>query len=399
MRQEKKGVFYALKYCFCKMRINELNYFKHIACWRTRGDSMNPQSENNLELTSYRLTLLLAFQLLILIAPVSADDHLYSDENRTIFSSPRSAALAGSDRVFANDASPFTNPAMLGYEDRAHQVALSYAGFFGNTFSTSILSSRMKPDPASGIGISLSYLYVPDIQTNLGFDLDPASGEPVYDPSKIVSSFASDLYFRCGYGHRFTGLLRAIDFGLGAAITAKRSNLVGWTGYGIGVDGGGYVSFAGPGIAIGLYGENLTTSYLYWSSAYQDVAWPHARLGIGWKKDIRDIYGRIQLTYESADFLGNDGINSLMAGDESDTTVMPERVRLSEDPASFLMLGKAGAEYTIFDRVALRIGVGLPNAVSFGGGMYLFDRSFTVDFAYLVHELAGTYQLGISYQW
>jgi hypothetical protein len=360
---------------------------------------MMPHLENLLERALFRVAFLFIFQLLIIISPTIANDHFYSDENRAIFSSPRSAALAGSDRVFANDASPFTNPAMLGYEDKAHQIALSYAGFFGNTFSTSILSSKMKPDSTSGVGISLSYLYVPDIQTNLGFDLDPSSGEPIYDPSKIVSAFASDLYFRCGYGYRFTGLLRAIDFGFGGAITAKRSNLVGWTGYGIGVDGGGYLFFARPGIVVGLYGENLTTSYLYWSSAYQDAAWPHARLGLGWKKDIRDIYGRIQLTYESADFLGNDGINSLMAGDESDTTVMPERVRLSEDPASFLMLGKAGAEYTIFDRVALRIGVGLPNIISFGGGMYLFERSFAIDFAYLVHELAGTYQLGISYQW
>jgi hypothetical protein len=37
MSQGKKGVFYVLKYCFCKTDINELNYFKCTTFQEAKG--------------------------------------------------------------------------------------------------------------------------------------------------------------------------------------------------------------------------------------------------------------------------------------------------------------------------------------------------------------------------
>ena len=69
-----------------------------------------------------------------------------------------------------------------------------------------------------------------------------------------------------------------------------------------------------------------------------------------------------------------------------------------EKPSILLTQGRVGIEYLIMRTVALRAGYS-GNKFGFGGGVYLLSGRAGVDFAYLVHELAGTYQLSVQYAW
>jgi hypothetical protein len=331
---------------------------------------------------------------------VSKGDHYYSNSNRDLFLLPASAALAGSDVVFSRDATPFANPGSVArLSNSANEASLAYAGFFGNSFSSSLASYTLRLDKAEGIGISFNYLFVPDIPDYSGFDVDDA-GIPVYDPARIRTGSASDLFFRFVYGHAFEWQAAGIEAGLGGACNAQRRNLLGWTAYGVGVDGGGYVFFKRSGIGVSLSCENLTTNYLRWSSSYQDAAYPHLRMGLGWQKEITYLYGRIQITAQTLDLLGNEGANAAETGsDLSDSLTQPVWVRASSKPEELLTKGRLGLEYTVYKRVTLRIGTSPQNYFTFGAGMLLFNQACAIDFAYLLHELAGTYQVGVSYRW
>jgi hypothetical protein len=146
--------------------------------------------------------------------------------------------------------------------------------------------------------------------------------------------------------------------------------------------------------------ENLTTNYLRWSDTYADVALPRVRLSLGYRKAIPYIHGRVQISYVSLDFLTNEGVNSLerLSGDTSGTKV-PKTVHPTQDPFGFVLRGRWGLEYLIAERVALRVGTSQANFLTFGGGVLLLKQTLAIDFAYLLHDLAGTYQVGLGYRW
>jgi hypothetical protein len=334
------------------------------------------------------------------------DVNYYSDINRGLFSLPKSTDVAGSDFVFSRDGTPQTNPANLAF-DSLSEISCAYAGFYQNIFSTSVLSYATQINKNSGLGFSISYLYNPDIPYYNDFALENFGGTdiPLYDSSRITYHSESQIFFHVGYGQRYP-IIPGIEVAAGIGMNAQRYNLPPYRGYGIGCDGGASVDFVKQGVRLAIGCENVTTNYLRWTPGYSEEAYPHAYFGVGWRKDVPYLYGRVQIHFKSLDMLAHEGTNSSV-DNTSDTASRPQpsTKHFTKDPLYFLFNGAFGLEYTIMNILALRAGIPVyGNSIdwsrgAFGCGVNLMKRKLSLDFAYVTHELAGSYQVGLTYYW
>jgi hypothetical protein len=333
----------------------------------------------------------------------------YSDNNRDLFLLPRSSSVASSDFVFTHDGTNQTNPANLVF-DSLSEISFAYAGFYQNTFSVSMLSYSTPVSKNSGIGFSAGYIYNPNIPItdNLETMTDGAYVVPIYDPSRISYRTQSELYFHFGYGYK-RSIFPGIEAAAGVGFNALRHNLPPFRGYGIGADGGIAIDFAKIGLRTALICENITCNYTQWSKDWGTTALPHARFGLGWQKEIPYIYGHIRLQFKTIDLLANDGINASVTDSvldmSSNQRIIPARKHFTSDPLYFLYSGTYGLEYTILKTLSLRVGIPVGGGygdngarIAFGGGVNLLKKKLSVDISYLSHELAGTYQLGVTYR-
>jgi hypothetical protein len=346
------------------------------------------------------------FCLFFYVSSVSAEATYYSDNTRELFFVPRSASLAGADYVFAHDGTPQVNPANLAL-DSSTEIALSYASYYQNTFSTSILSFAGAIDSVSGIGISLSYLYVPDIRGTQNLQTEPDS-TPIYDDQRFEYSTYSDIFFHIGYGRQLIKS-RHLKLTAGIGVNAQRQRLAfnQYRGYSMGLDGGAALDFPRPGLRISCACDNITTLYTRWSAGYSETAYPHLRFGAGWQKDIPYIYGHIRIQYKTLDLLGNEGADAIQlstlltsdsAGSSNTNQLSGEMPAVGARNGAMSFLGSLGLEYTIKDVFSIRIGGNLENKMAFGCGVNLLQKKLNFDASYTMHELAPTYQIGVTYR-
>lgn len=335
------------------------------------------------------------------------DPNYYSDINRGLFSLPKSTDVAGSDFVFSRDGTPQVNPANLAF-DSLSEISCAYAGFYQDIFSTSVLSYAARLGKNSGIGFSLSYLYNPDIPYNNDFVTVNRGGAdiPLYDSSRITYHSESQIFFHLGYGQRYP-VISGVEVAAGIGVNAQRYNLPPFRGYGIGCDAGASLDFVKQGVRLALECENITTNYLRWTPGYSEEAYPHAYFGVGWRKEIPYLYGRVQIQFKSLDMLGNEGVNSSIdSSADTATFSLPSKKHFTKDPLYFLLNGAYGLEYTVMNVLALRVGIPVGDSygtdwsrIAFGCGVNLMKRKLSLDFAYVTHELAGSYQVGLTYYW
>jgi hypothetical protein len=333
----------------------------------------------------------------------AATTNPYSDADRGLFLLPRSSAMGTSDFVFSRDGTSQSNPANLPF-DSLREVSLSYAGFYQNTFSTSVLSYVTRIGRFSGVGFSIGYLYNPDIpNTEQLLTIDDV---PIYDSTRISTFSESQIYFHAGYGVSHS-LGSGITLAAGAGINAQRYSLSPYRGYGIGCDGGAALDFTAIGLKTAVTCENLTTDYMRWSKGYSERGLPHVRFGMGWRKEIPYLYGRVQVQFKSLDLLANEGVNADSTVDSAGARIVhPTTKHFSKEPLYFFYSGTYGLEYTVMNVLSLRLGIPIGDSyggdlsrICFGCGVNLLRKKLSLDFSYLTHELAGTYQLGVSYRW
>lgn len=317
----------------------------------------------------------------------------YADINRELMLLPVSAALAGADLSISSGASFGSSPANLCF-DTINSIELSYANFYQNTFSTSILSFSGPASPRSGIGITTGYVYIPDIEDN---------HESILNSNNMVESHkitnASDIFLRFSYGYRFD--LNSIwNLSLGAAANARRARLIYFTGYGLGLDAGLRLYNKVNGFSTVLEMENVVSNYTYWSKDYREYSYPHLRGGLGWEKNIPYIYGRIRICYTTPDLLSNEGINYYTITDDNSNQSIEEPLqkRVSKNPELLIYHGRIGFEYGVMNRLALRVGLSNEKK-TFGAGLQILSNKVSLDFAYIMHQLAGTYQISMMYRW
>jgi len=361
----------------------------------------------------YKILLLLIFVLgLNANQNVFADAKYYSDNTRELFYLPKVSAEGGADIVFYKNGSPQSNSALLGI-DSASEISLSYSSYYQNVFSTSIISYYGMIDERSGFGISISYLYNPQIPNTEDLDIGN-DGHPIYDPTKIKYSSESIIYFHAGYGYKFI-INKRINAGIGISLNATRHKLPFnvFKGYGIGIDAGSILEFSKIGLRVALICDNLTTQYTKWSNEYSEYAYPHLRFGIGWMREIPYIAGRLMAVYKSLDILSNEGANTtnmpqLFGADtqysatEQNLNIpqdIPKTASLFKEPLLYFLSGNIGVEYMIKDVFSIRFGHNVINNLTFGCGLAVFKKRLIFDFAYLSHELAPTYQICVTYKY
>lgn len=318
----------------------------------------------------------------------------YAEIIDNIMTTPVSAAMGGSDLSIGTGVSVESTPGNLPF-DSLNRLSLSYAGYFGNIFSTSILSYNGKPQENTGIGIMAGYVYIPDILDTRESTSDD-SGK--LKEARISYYAASKIVFRAGVGHKFL-LSPKLTIGAGIALKGKRVRLP-QTGYGIGLDGGIKLFFTRPGISMAFLLENLTSSYTYWTENYQERSYVHLRAGIGWERHFEYLYGMLRMSYATPDLFANEGINDITYKlTENDNTIEDiDHSEVYRKPELLFTQGRIGLEYTIMRTVAVR--VGLTNGkLGFGAGLRLMNEKAGLDFAYITHALNGTYQLSLQYLW
>jgi len=325
-----------------------------------------------------------------LFAQVVGND--YADDNLDIFLLPKSAALGGADMALDRSAQPLGNPANLP-TDSMREVSLSYADYFQNTYSTSSVSYMGPIDGRSAIGISISYLLVPGIELY----------SDTVIPANVPTASASDILLRVGYGFTLLQLSNTVAVNAGAAINAERLGLIDYTGYEIGADGGVNFLFdfrqIAANAAAGLTVNNMTTSYIRWSGDYQEYAYPHVYLGLGWHQAIPYLYGEYSLHYVSPDLLSNEGVNTTAnITDSSGSETVPGTQSIKSNPSLLLSSARWGAEYTLMKVVSVRVGLN-DGYFSFGGGIHFLRNRASIDLAYLQNDLAPTYKLSVTYRW
>jgi len=318
----------------------------------------------------------------------------YSNANRGIFAFPREAALGGADIAFSADASPQCNPAAIAL-DSISRLDVSYAGYYDNALSTSMVSYAAQAPGNSGVGILLGYLYVPDIVITTGLDQDE-SGNPVWDPSRLRYTSASDVVASVLYGKQLISR-RDFRFSAGGRLHGLRRKLPGDIGYGIGLDAGAVASIPRLNLRLSLVVDDVTTNYIYWNSSYNDLSLPSVRLGAGWRKDAPYFYGQFTIVYATPDVLGRDRVWLVWNGNDREIE-MAEDGDMRDGLVSFAFLGHYGIEYLIRNSVALRGGFSA-GRFSFGGGVRIFSSALCVDFCYTTSELAGSYAVSVGYRW
>jgi hypothetical protein len=317
----------------------------------------------------------------------------YADISESYLVSPVSAAMGGADMSIGSGASTEGTPGNLPF-DSLNRVSLSYAGFYQNTFSTSMLSWSGKVTNDVGVSILAGYVYIPDIWDTRGSTSTP-TGE--LNEAKISVYSASKVFFRAGAGRRFV-LAPGIALGAGAAVNAKRTRLP-ETGYGIGLDAGVKTVFEKPGISVALQAQNITSSYIYWTKDFKERSFTRLRGGIGWERRLDYLYGTLRIAYTTPNMFANEGINAYSREEDGGISVeVPEQVALYDRPSLLVTQGRIGAEYTILNTVALRLGV-TDGKIGFGAGLRLMNQRVGLDVAYIAHALAGTYQLAAGYSW
>ncbi|MFP4417611.1 MAG: hypothetical protein ACLFSB_10105 [Chitinispirillaceae bacterium] len=301
--------------------------------------------------------------------------------------------------AYGRDGGPTSNPANLPL-DSVTDIALSYGGFWGNAFSTSVISYATSLSENDGFGVSLGYLHVPNIKDTRGLTI-LEDNTIVYDESDISYETTSELYLTFGYGKSFK-LNSKYILSTGLALHAQRRRLLEdenngtQVGYGIGADIGATLHFLRNGFRLTVLADDITSNYIYWHDDYHDQSGPHLRLGAGWRKSIPYIHGRFTVAYQTPDLLQNEGIRVLH--DEAlDRIEVTEDGKYLNDISALFTGGRFGLEYVVRNIFAIRVGVNAGN-VSFGGGLRLFDQMLGIDFGYTSSELPGTYILSLAYR-
>ncbi|MCX7726817.1 MAG: hypothetical protein N2053_08205, partial [Chitinispirillaceae bacterium] len=149
-----------------------------------------------------------------------------------ILLNPASASMGSADLSIGHGTSLSSTPANLAF-DSLNRISLSYAGYFNNTFSTSLLSWNSHPIKKSVVSLLVGYIYIPNI---IDTRLSTTTPEGELNELKTSVFSASKILVRAGVGKSFS-IRRDIEIGIGIAANGIRKRLPD-IGYGVSLDVG-----------------------------------------------------------------------------------------------------------------------------------------------------------------
>jgi len=340
---------------------------------------------------------LLKYQLFILCVtlPIIGAEYRYLNSNTSLFSQARYTAVGQSFLAIGQSGGVTTNPANIYWQEKK-ELHLSYAGYYRNTFSVSNFDIVIPLPDNAGLGLSLNYLLVPDIENT---QFLTKNGEHVnYDPEKIIYSSHSDLMVAGSYARGLFESLESVNLAVGGRLEVIRRRLLQKYGYGLIFDLGTTLELVQSGLRFSILAKDLFTRMLWIDGERATYEKPHVYLGLSYLKTIPYIYGTFAVSFKSLDVLGNDGVH-LDVSDESNNVTVYEGKKADNSVFTWLIkTNNLGLEYIIRDIVSLRIGLNKGD-FAFGAGLSLFDNKLPLDFAYSSSDLSGSYVVSLGYRW
>ncbi len=264
----------------------------------------------------------------------------------------------------------YWNPAATGRGE--HRLEFTHASNFDNLVSYDALGYT-RPRRTYGLGMVLLRLSVKDIPyTNQA--LVDLNGNGVMDPgerldySKITTASDAESAVLINFSRRARP---ALALGLNAKIVHKSVGTN--SAWGLGLDAGVLAELP-QGISLGLNLRDATTTYLAWNTGTKEIVSPTAKLGASYRPWF---------------------LRSLIVSVDGDIKFenLGSAAAFHLGPISADI--KAGAEYWVRQRLALRLG---SDQGQFAAGIGLRLGRFCFDYAYLGHtDLGGSTRLSASY--
>lgn len=205
----------------------------------------------------------------------------YAGEFLSIGVGGRPLGMGGAFVAVANDVTAgYWNPALL-TKMNYPQFSLMHDARFNNLLNYNYGAIALPFGKNATVGLSVIMMGVDDIPntTNALIDLngngilDP--GERL-DPNKITTFNSTDLAFYFSYAKKHSD-----ELSYGANFKVIRRNIADESAWGFGFDVGlSYIAF--EKILLGVNLQDITTTYLTWSTGKKEVITPTAKIGTGY---------------------------------------------------------------------------------------------------------------------
>lgn len=325
-----------------------------------------------------RILIIVTFVLLYSSVFGQGSGNKYAGEFLAIGVGGRPLGMGGAFVSLANDVTAgYWNPALLSKLNYP-QFSLMHDARFGNLVNYNYGAIGIPFGKNASLGISAIIMGVDDIpdtryaliDLNGNGILDP--GERL-DPDKITKFNTSDYAFYITYAKRHSD-----NFSYGANLKIIRRNIAEESAWGLGFDVGASYTLMNK-ILLGANLQDVTTTYLTWSTGKKEVITPTAKLGAGyminlWKGVLTpalDFDVRFENRQSSANaYLG---------------------------PVSFDM--HAGAEYTFQNLFSIRGGYNDIGNITLGAGIKLPKINIDYSFAKFDgdEELGNTHRISLVF--
>lgn len=297
----------------------------------------------------------------------------YAGEFLNIGVGGRALGMGSAFVALANDVTAgYWNPALLSKLNYP-QFSLMHDARFGNLVNYNYGAIGIPFGKNSSLGLSVIVMGVDDIpdtrnaliDLNGNGILDP--GERL-DPSRITSFNTSDYAFYLTYSKRHSD-----NFSYGANLKVLRRNIAEESAWGLGFDVGASYTLMNR-ILLGANLQDLTTTYMTWTTGKKEVITPTAKLGAGyminlWKGVLTPAID-FDVRFENRQSSANANLG----------------------PVSFDM--HAGAEYTFQNLFSLRVGRNDLNNLTLGAGIKL--PKINIDYSFV--SFNGDEQLGNTHR-
>jgi hypothetical protein len=324
--------------------------------------------------TRLACAVLLAVPVILVTADRASADK-FAGDFMAVGGGARALGMGGAFTAIANDASTiYWNPAgMSGFAKR--QLLFMHSEQFGDLIDYNFASfvsptaSLVSAESEGAFGVALMHMGIDDIivTKDLPFtDVDgdgvfePPDDRPIYDPDALKKESNSD-YALFGSFAAKTGWGR-----VGGSLKLLYTNTIaGYSATGIGLDLGYLYRGVLPGLDIGAKLQDITGTYLSWSSGHNEYIAPSLKLGAAYRIDSDALNGSVILAADGdVYFEDRQNASQFWVGNTSLDLHL-------------------GAELIFQDKVMVRGGFDAENPTA-GAGFKI--GVFGFDYAYLHHD-------------
>ncbi|MCS7012528.1 MAG: PorV/PorQ family protein [Chloroherpetonaceae bacterium] len=281
----------------------------------------------------------------------------------------RALAMGGTATALAQDVTAgYWNPAGLSHINYP-QIALMHSQSFGNVVNYNYAAAAIPFEENKSLGLSVMRLGVSDIPDTRSA-WDEARNRPIDNAENLITRFgAADWAVLASYSVKTPYKL---SYGLSAKFIFRNVGTFA-NAFGVGVDAGVLYEL-GSCFTVGIAVQDITTTFVSWTTGRNELIAPTAKLGGGYT--LEALFGRFTVGID---------IDTRFEGRK-------HAAHLSLGTVSFNFRG--GLEYAYKNIVAIRAGIDDIGRLTLGAGLRIAKLNIDYSFA----RFDGTDQLGNSHR-